>query len=370
MRIFSCVSGTSCDGISWAVVDVSERKGRVIFDLVSKGNSDYSIELKRSLLEAANSGKADLSELCDMHWSIGKHLVRIARKIPSGIDASVFSGHTIYHTEQVGKTGMGTFQIGAVEPLSVFLEVPVIRDMRSTDVAAGGMGAPLVPRADELMFGRGSAVLNMGGIANLTLLGPRTTGFDTGPGNMLIDEASRLLFGKEFDRNGSIARSGKHDSRILSSLLKDPFVNSRPPKSCGRERYGTAFLNRVVSRASSFGIGNEDIMATLSEFTVRSILRNMKRYAPGFRKLICAGGGAYNDYLMERMAELFDGKVFTSDEFGVPRDSRESIAFALLCYLSLQLKASNSDATGAKKKLPLGSVTLCGFGGKPAGIMR
>ena len=134
--------------------------------------------------------------------------------------------------EQVGKTGMGTLQIGAVEPLSLFLEVPVLRDMRSTDVAAGGMGAPLVPRADELMFGRGSAVLNMGGIANLTLLGSRTTGFDTGPGNMLIDEAARLLFGKEFDRNGSIARSGKQDTRILSSLLKDPFVNSRPPKSC------------------------------------------------------------------------------------------------------------------------------------------
>ncbi len=370
MRIFSCVSGTSCDGISWALVDVSEKKGKIVFDLSRKGNSDYAIELKRSLLETANYGKTGLQELCDMHWSIGKHLVRIARRLPSGIDAAVFSGHTIYHTEQVGKTGMGTLQIGAVEPLSLFLEVPVLRDMRSTDVAAGGMGAPLVPRADELMFGRGSAVLNIGGIANLTLLGSRTTGFDTGPGNMLIDEASRLLFGKEFDRNGSIARSGKQDSRILSSLLKDPFVNSRPPKSCGRERYGTAFLHRIVKRASSLGIRNEDIMATLTEFTVRSILRNMGRFAPSYRKLICAGGGAYNNYLMERMAELFDGKVCISDDFGVPRDSRESIAFALLCYLSLQLKASNSDATGAKKKLPLGSVTIHGFAGEPASIMR
>ena len=370
MRIFSGVSGTSCDGISWSLVDVGERRGKISFRMLDSGSRKYSAKLRHSLLDGANTGKVTLADLCDMHWAIGSHLARIAANLKPVPEAAVFSGHTMFHTEQVGKTGKGTFQIGAVEPLSVELGIPAMCDMRSTDVAAGGMGAPLVPRADEIMFGRGSAVLNMGGISNITLLGRRTTGFDTGPGNMLIDEAARKLFGKEMDSQGKIAFSGNVNEEMLSQLLKDAFVNARPPKSCGRERYGAEFFSRLLDNAQESKMSGEDVVATVSEFTVRSILRNMELFAPEYRKLICAGGGSFNRYLTSRLKKLFGGSLHMSDEFGVPRDSRESLAFALMCYLSLKLEASNSDATGARIKLPLGKVTAFGFGGSLLKCMK
>lgn len=331
------------------------------FDIIRSGHSAYAPGLRRGLLRAANTGRISLAGLCDMHWSIGRHLAGIGKRVGRDADAGIFSGHTMYHTEQIGKTGKGTYQIGAVEPLSLALDIPVMGDLRSTDVAAGGMGAPLVPRADEIMFGRGAAVLNLGGIANVTLLGERTTGFDTGPGNMLIDEATRTLFGQEMDRGGRIARSGRPDEKMLEVLLRDAYVRARPPKSCGRERYGSAYFNRVHRLAKKVGMSNMDVVATVTEFTARSITLNMKRFAPGYRQLICAGGGSKNSYLTARLRDLFGGSVHMSEEFGVPRDSRESIAFALLCYLSLKLLPSNSDATGARMKIPLGRVTAFGF---------
>lgn len=361
MRILSGVSGTSCDGIAWTLAEITEADGKINFRSLKTGNSAYSPGLKNSLLHAANTGKANLADLCDMHWSIGQHFARLGKRLGEKPDAAVFSGHTMYHTEQIAKTGKGTFQIGAIEPLSIALKIPVMSDLRYTDVAAGGMGAPLVPRGDEIMFNPGSAVLNMGGIANVTLLGKRTTGFDTGPSNMLIDEAVRVLFGRNMDTGGRIAFSGKADEKLLSWLMEDDFVNASPPKSCGRERYGSAFFKRVLTRARSRRISSKDIVTTLSEFTARSISRNLELFAPDYRTLICAGGGAFNRFLVRRLRELFPGSVHISDEFGVPRGSRESLAFAILCYLSLKLEASNSDATGAKIKVPLGKVTAFGF---------
>lgn len=361
MRILSGVSGTSCDGIAWSLAEITEVDGRIKFRSIKAGNSAYSAALRKSLLHAANTGRANLEELCEMHWAIGRHFARLGKKLGEKPDAAVFSGHTMYHTEQISRTGKGTFQIGAIQPLSVALGIPVMGDLRYTDVAAGGMGAPLVPRGDEIMFSPGSAVLNMGGIANVTLLGQRTTGFDTGPSNMLIDEAVRALFGKAMDTGGRIAASGKTDEKLLAWLMDDEFVNASPPKSCGRERYGSAFFKRVLRKARTRATDNRDVVTTLSEFTVRSILRNLELFAPGYRTLVCAGGGSFNKYLTGRLRELFHGSVHMSDEFGVPRGSRESLAFAILSYLSLKLEASNSDATGAGVKLPLGSVTAYGF---------
>lgn len=369
MRILSGVSGTSCDGIAWSLADITESDGKISFRSLKAGNSAYSAVLRKSLLDAANTGKASLENLCEMHWSVGRHFARLGKRLHEKPDVAVFSGHTMYHTEQIAKTGKGTFQIGATEPLSVALNIPVMGSLRYTDVAAGGMGAPLVPRGDEIMFETGSAVLNLGGIANVTLLGKRTTGFDTGPGNMLIDEAVRTLFGKGMDTGGRIALSGRADGKLLTWLMEDEFVNASPPKSCGRERYGSAFFMRVLKRARSRGIGSKDVVTTLSEFTARSIARNLELFAPGYSTLICAGGGAFNRYLTGRLGELFPGSVHMSDEFGVPRKSRESLAFAILCYLSLKLEASNSDATGARMKLPLGSVTAYGFEGRLLTVM-
>jgi anhydro-N-acetylmuramic acid kinase len=361
LNVLSIVSGTSTDGLTWACVAINEKYGRLSLEILEKGRYPYGSRLKNLLLQITNSGSAKLEDITRAHWLIGRSLKHIAGKLMHDVSFSVFSGHTLYHNEQIGRTGLGTFQIGAVEPLSLSLDRPVISDMRYTDVAAGGMGAPLVPAADSFLFPRGSAVLNIGGIANVTLLGRNTFGFDCGPGNMLIDGAMRRLFGKEMDRGGKIALSGTVSNSLISFLMKDTFVNSSPPKSCGRERYSDSFLDNIIQKARKKGLSDRDIVATVSEFTVRSILVNLKRYGANRKSLIVAGGGAFNRFLMEGLMAGFDGSVVTSDRYGIDPEIREAAAFAILGYQSLKQRNANSRATGARRLTPLGKITITGF---------
>jgi len=361
LKIFSTMSGTSTDGLTWVCIEVHESRGKVSVRVLQKGSRRFENSLKSLLLSMTNEGSATLAAISEAHWGLGKALVAASRALKHDVDFAVFSGHTLYHDEQRGSTGGGTLQIGAVEQLALSLGRPVLTDMRYTDVAAGGMGAPLVPAGDSLLFPHGSAVLNIGGIANLTLLGRKVSGFDTGPGNMLIDGAMKRLFGKEMDRNGTVARSGNCNEKLLRRLMADTFVRAAPPKSCGRERYGSGYAEKIISRAAQDGTSNEDIISTLSQFTVKSILYNLKKYGGGAHPIIVAGGGAYNRYLTDGLRSGFDDGVFTSDEFGIEPDIREAVAFALLGYLSLKRRPANSPATGARRYMPLGRITVAGF---------
>lgn len=361
LKIFSAMSGTSTDGLTWVCIEVKESHGKVSVSVLQKGSMRFENPLRSLLLSMTNEGSATLAAISEAHCGLGRSLVSASRALKHDVDFAVFSGHTLYHEEQRGRAGGGTLQIGAVEPLALSLGRPVLTDMRYTDVAAGGMGAPLVPAGDSLLFPHGSAVLNIGGISNLTLLGRRVSGFDTGPGNMLIDGAMKRLFGKEMDRNGRVARSGSCDEKLLRRLMADAFVRAAPPKSCGRERYGSGYVEKVLSRAAQDGLSNEDTVSTLSQFTVNSILYNLKKYGGGARPIIIAGGGAYNRYLTEGLRSGFDGGVFTSDEFGIEPDIREAVAFALLGYLSMKRMPANTAATGARRYMPLGRVTVAGF---------
>ncbi len=334
--------------------------------MLQKGNRGFSRELKSLLLRITNQGNASLADIDRAHWLLGRTLLSVPPLLRHSVDMAVFSGHTLHHVEQAGRSGLGTFQIGAVEPLALKLGKPVVTDMRYTDVAAGGMGAPLVPAADSIMFPEGAVVLNIGGISNITLIDREVTGFDCGPGNMLIDGAMKILYGRSMDRNGTVAKSGTVNQHLLSFLMRDEFVNSRPPKSTGRERYSVAYLNSILTKARKYGMTRRDIIATLSAFTSDSILSNIVRFAGGRETLIVAGGGAYNSYILERLRSGFRGSVMTSSAYGVDPDTREAVAFAILCYLSVNLKPANSRATGAKTLLPLGRITLYGFSRKPA----
>ena len=355
------MSGTSTDGLTWACLDVRELRGIVSVRVLQKGSRRFDSSLKSLLLSVTNGGSASLSSICDAHWGLGSALVAASRSLRHEVDFAVFSGHTLYHDEQMSRTGGGTLQIGAVEPLALSLGRPVLTDLRYADVAAGGMGAPLVPGGDSLLFPRGSAVLNIGGIANITLLGKKVSGFDTGPGNMLIDGAMQRLFGKEMDRNGRLAASGKCDERLLRKLTSDTFVKSSPPKTCGRERYGSGYVDKVISAAAKTGTSDRDVITTLSEFTVKSILYNLKKYGGGADPLIIAGGGAYNRYLTDGLRSRFGGTVCISSDYGIAPDVREAAAFGLLGYLSLQKRPANTAATGARSYIPLGRITASGF---------
>ncbi|MDA8143224.1 MAG: anhydro-N-acetylmuramic acid kinase, partial [Thermoplasmatales archaeon] len=242
MRILSMMSGTSTDGISWVIADLEEDMEGIHFHIIESGVHKFMPHVRDELLLLTNSGEGSLKTVNSAHWNLGRELIRAAGKMKNKPEIAVFSGHTLYHAEQSGGVHGGTFQIGAVEPLSVYLNVPVISDFRSSDVAAGGMGAPLVPLADSILFGPDLLVLNIGGISNVSFTGENIAGFDLGPGNMLLDGAMKILFKKEFDQDGTIALSGKIIHELLNTLMEDEFVNANPPKSCGRERFGSHYL--------------------------------------------------------------------------------------------------------------------------------
>ena len=355
------MSGTSTDGISWVIADLKEDMEGIHFHIIESGVHKFMPHVRDELLLLTNSGEGSLKTVNSAHWNLGRELIRAAGKMKNKPEIAVFSGHTLYHAEQSGGVHGGTFQIGAVEPLSVYLNVPVISDFRSSDVAAGGMGAPLVPLADSILFGPDLLVLNIGGISNVSFTGENIAGFDLGPGNMLLDGAMKILFKKEFDHDGTIALSGKIIHELLNTLMEDEFVNANPPKSCGRERFGSHYLEKILGNPSFSDYPPEDIITTLAEFTVRSIEHNIRKYFPAGLKLVCAGGGVKNKYFTGRLSELFPGKFQVSDSMGVPHEFREALAFAVIGYLSSRLKASNSGASGAKKLIPLGKVTFNGL---------
>ena len=288
-------------------------------------------------------GRLDCQRLI-LTWVIGSH------------------GQTICHLP--GTKG-STLQIG--EPAFITEETgrPVVADFRPADMAAGGQGAPLIPFMDEYLFGGGRpvALQNIGGVGNISFVGKNviTSGFDTGPGNSLMDTAVSLLtVGKEsFDRNGRWARSGKIDYDRVLKLLRLPFLKLKPPKSLDRDEFSGVFLRRHFLSGPNTR-SRYDILATLNYFTAATIALAFQRYAPaGTQELIVSGGGALNPVLMANMASLLAPvKVYTIARRGIPPAAKEAACFALLGWLALQEKINHCPAaTGAGGRRILGKIS-------------
>jgi anhydro-N-acetylmuramic acid kinase len=246
--------------------------------------------------------------------------------------------------------------------------VDVVADFRPGDLAAGGQGAPLVPYVDYLLY-RSSRIsrvaLNMGGIANITAIpagaGPeQVIAFDTGPGNMILDAlAAHFSDGREkCDRDGRMAARGRADRKLLNTLLADPYFRRRPPKSAGREQYGTGFVASLIRR----GLAPEDLLATATAFTAASIAIGIHRFAGRPDELIVSGGGLRNPQLMALLAGFLpEVRIRTSNDFGISSDAKEAVAFALLAYETYHRRPSNlPSATGARRAAILGKVVFAG----------
>ncbi len=293
---------------------------------------------------------------------------------PDDIDVIGSHGQTVYHHSGVAGAIRATLQVGDGDVIAVRTGCPVIADFRARDVAAGGEGAPLSPIADAVLFGRRGgeeparrrAILNLGGIANLTVLDDdpaRVFGFDTGPANAPLDRLARRLSGGALacDRDGQIARSGRVDEAMLAELLAhDPYLERRPPKSTGFEMYGDAFVVRAVERHGGL---DADLMATLTEFVARTValgIRQCDALGPPVAEIVAAGGGVKNPVLMERIAALIAPvPVRRSDELGVPSDAREAMAFAVLADMTLRgATAHLPPVTGAAAPKLLGKVSF------------
>ena len=369
------MSGTSADSIDVAVCRIVGEPERV--ELVHYAEQPLDPEIQASVRSAVQLGLRELSEL---HVRVGERfaeacLATLARAglSPRDVDLVGSHGQTVYHHSSVPGAIRSSLQVGDGDVIAERTGLPVLCDFRARDIAAGGEGAPVTPRADMVLFGAGEAagscrraVLNLGGIANVTVLDPdpgRILGFDTGPANALLDRLAFRLTGGAlaFDRDGRLARSGKVNDSVVETLLaSDPYLERTPPKSTGFEMYGDDFVARA---AALHGGLDADLMATLTEFTARTVALAFDRHVrvdPPVDEVVAAGGGVKNPALMDRIIALLHPiRVRLSDEFGVPSDAREAMGFAVLADLALRGRTTSLPAvTGARRPVVLGKWCL------------
>jgi anhydro-N-acetylmuramic acid kinase len=377
------MSGTSADGIDVALVRVRHKKaGRGFhprFELLGHKHISYPKAVRRAVLEAMNAGHAGVADLSRLNFLLGELYAEAVRKAQASAGIEELHlvgchGQTIYHQGEpatyLGRKASCTWQIGEGAVIAARLGVPVVSDFRPADMAVGGKGAPLVPFLDYLLFRdsqAGRIVQNIGGIANLTAIpgGAKpddVVAFDTGPGNMVLDQLMQLLFHKPFDRNGEVAGRGRIIQPLLEEMLRAPYLGRRPPKTAGREEFGRAYTEAWLRRRGR--ARPTDLMATATAFTAQSIAHALKRFVlPGgrYRDYIVSGGGSKNKTLMRMLATEVSQlglRLRHSDDFGVPSQSKEAIAFALLAYQTWAIQPGNiPSATGASRPAVLGKIS-------------
>ena len=269
-----------------------------------------------------------------------------------------------------GKEVAATLQIGDPSVLAKLTGITTVGDFRVGDVALGGQGAPLVPYFDYILFRServSRTLLNIGGIANITLLpkGCRASefvAFDTGPGNMVVDQLMKILFDKSFDEDGTVASAGSIEKDMLDYLSADEFLTSAPPKSTGRERYGVEYVNSILQKFGNHR--KEDIVATATEFTVAAVRDNFERFLSkegNLDELFVSGGGSHNRFMVDSLKRHFAGTevMLRQKALGFSSDAKEAICFAVLANETISGNSTNlPQVTGAVKETLLGKICL------------
>jgi len=340
----------------------------------------YPTGYKQFLLRNSDPATARLDDITRLNMLIAefsatavKKIAQTAGKRLETINLIGSHGQTIQHLPLPhrfwGTHVRSTFQIGSPAAIAKLTGIITVGDFRTGDVAVGGNGAPLVPLFDFLMLRSRTvnrAALNIGGIANITILPKRCTindviAFDTGPGNMTIDELMRQFFRVPYDKNGNTASNGKIVPSLLRNLLSHPYMKIKPPKSTGREMFGRKFISKILSLTK--GVKKEDIIATVTEFTALTVYQHYLQFIrPRCRldELFVSGGGVHNRYLMNALQRYFDGiAVLTTNHLNIDADAKEAICFALLANETIAGNPGNiPGATGAWKQTILGSICL------------
>jgi anhydro-N-acetylmuramic acid kinase len=387
MVVAGVMSGTSADGVDVALCRITAHDGAPRIKLVGSGSFPYPRRLREAVLAAMDAPAMAVADMSRLHWRLGEvyadAVEETVKNAGAKIDLVGCHGQTIYH-QGVAKKYLGshlrcTWQIGEASVIADRLRAPVVSDFRPADLAAGGQAAPLVPMLDYTLFRseRVNRVLqNLGGIANLTAIPAvasteNVLAFDTGPANMVIDACMTRLFGQSYDQDARVGRLGRVLPEVVERLAREPYFLAPPPKSCGREQYGEAFVTRFIEMCRKKGAKNADIVATATGLTAQSIfdayenfvrphLERSDRYGSNV-EFIVAGGGAKNGLLMGMFHDWFGDRgvnVRTTDDMGIPAQSKEAMAFALLAWLTWMGRPGNiPSATGAAQSVVLGKVT-------------
>lgn len=356
------LSGTSMDGIDAALVDFSVHPPRLAGTL----HRPWPDSVRMRLLSLAEQRRPlSLTDYGELDARLGEGFADavLALLEQTGVAASAVTaigshGQTVQHRPLTDPPF--SLQIGDPNRIVEKTGITTVADFRRRDIAAGGQGAPLVPAFHRFLFAeptQSRAVLNLGGMANLTLLGEPLTGFDTGPGNVLLDAWCQTQFGEPFDAGGEHARAGRVNRTLLAQLLEEPYFSQAAPKSTGREQFNIDWLQGQLARFDA-ALEAQDVQATLVALTVQSIADALMAAAPATQRLLVCGGGARNLCLMESLARaLPDTTVETSEVHGLHPDWVEAVAFAWLAKRTLEgLPGNVPSVTGAAREVVLGAV--------------
>lgn len=383
MGVIGLMSGTSADGIDVALAEISGAPPHLHARLLNFAAVPFPRNVRETILRIANGARTSTEELSQLNFLLGELFADAARtacnqfRVPlKSISLIGSHGQTVFHqgvpTQSVGSRRIAsTLQIGEPAVIAARTGITTIADFRPADLAVGGQGAPLVPFVDYLLYANprvGRVALNIGGISNVTVIpaGARPSdvfAFDTGPGNMVVDALiQHFTRGRAaFDKNANLARQGKVLPELLNSLLADPYFRQRPPKSAGREQFGDAYADRIISFGRKHRAKPADLVRTATILTPLTIVDAWHRFiAPraDVKQLIVAGGGAHNPLMLAQLAAaLRVVAVTTSAALGVLEDGKEAYAFAILAYETFHGRPVNlPSATGARRPAILGKV--------------
>lgn len=375
--VVGLMSGTSADGIDAVLTRITGCGLTTKVEQLGFYFQPFDSATRQAILDICGGESGGTREVCLLGTHLGRlyadavgHLLE--KTGTQAVDLIGCHGQTVYHipeqTPYLNTTLRGTLQIGDPSYLAERFRCPVVSDFRIRDMAAGGLGAPLVPYTEYLLYRSETedvALQNIGGIGNITLLPAgcsldQVTAFDTGPGNMVMDAlASRITDGKmRYDDGGRLAASGAVIPELLERMMEDPYLSVRPPKTTGREAYGAAYVNWLLSLGAYPLV---DVLATATAFTAQSIAHSLRSFAPRMpRRLVVAGGGSKNPTLLQFLQDaLPEVAVQTQEDLGLDSDAKEAVAFAILANEALFGVSNNApSATGASHGVVMGRINL------------
>ena len=369
MLAIGIMSGTSLDGIDVCVVDIIKNK-KYEYSVKAFLSTPYSEEIINKIKEVCDLEKSNVQKICSLNVELSYEYVKAINDCLSlynikkeNIEFIAMHGQTIWHNpDNMDGFSSSTLQIGDPSIVAYAFNKKVISNFRMMDMAAGGCGAPLIPFVDYLLYNNSEKSIvkqNIGGIGNVCYMKKNSSideiiAFDTGPGNMMIDEAMKILFNKLYDENGSVAKQGNIDEQVLNELLSDEYLKRPYPKSTGREKYNTKFVNGVINKIINNGGKKEDVISTLTAFTAYSIIDAYENFLDDIDEVIVSGGGSHNNYLMDILRNKYKNKVIVENR----TDAFEAFGFAILGHMTLLNEPSNVPVvTNASRRVVLGNVT-------------
>lgn len=366
------MSGTSLDGIDAALVKMHNEGDKVNYQLVDFCTLPFTDEMKKKITDSLSVVHSNVELICSLNFELGQlfgeAVVEICQRnkmTSSELSFVASHGQTIYHQPvPKGPFVASTLQIGESSLIAEIAQTTVVSDFRYRDMAVGGQGAPIVPYSEYLLYKSDTSqriLQNIGGISNATIV-PRQAelqdllAFDTGPGNMIIDELCRHFYQEEYDANGDYAKLGQINQELLGELMGHPFIEKTGPKTTGREDFGKQFVAQLLG---SYEMPANDWIATATLFTAKAIAKALAPYVTDQTELVVGGGGSYNQTLLAMLrVEMSDVTVMIQEDLGLSSEAKEAIAMVVLGQQTINKKPSNvPSATGASKAVILGKVT-------------